>query len=135
MERKQEGKKFDGQKPDTSLVPPAAILEEAFVWTFGKKKYAAFNWHNGIMYNRILAAIERHTQLLKAGITMDYETRRHHAAAIRCGCAMIIQFDLEGRTELDDRMKLSDAVKGKIENMAKGEFIWDLMVEEVGSEE
>ena len=120
------GLKFDGSKPDMSLIPSAAQLEEAGVWTFGKAKYEAFNWHKGISYNRILAAIERHTVLLKAGIDLDYETQKHHAAAIRCGCAMLIQFTLEGRSDLDDRIKLSDATKLKIEQMAKGELVWEL---------
>ena len=112
-----------------SLIPAAALLEEAGVWTFGKEKYAAFNWHKGITFNRILAAIDRHSALLKAGIDMDYETRRHHAASIRCGCAMLIQFTLEERTDLDDRMELSDEVKFKIESLAKGELITDIIAD------
>ncbi|MEZ0208726.1 MAG: dATP/dGTP diphosphohydrolase domain-containing protein [Candidatus Paceibacterota bacterium] len=124
-----QGLKFDGTKPDMSLIPAAALLEEAGVWTFGKQKYAAFNWHKGITFNRILAAIDRHSALLKAGIDMDYETRRHHAASIRCGCAMLIQFTLEERTDLDDRMELSDEVKFKIESLAKGELITDIIAD------
>jgi hypothetical protein len=127
MSNSSGGFKFDGTKPDMSLIPSAALFEEAAVWTFGKAKYEAYNWHKGITYSRILAAIERHSALLKAGIDLDYETKKHHAAAIRCGCAMLIQFALEGRVELDDRIKLSDETKSKIETMAKGEFIWDLV--------
>lgn len=123
------GLKYDGSKPDMSLIPSAAALEEAGVWTFGKAKYEAFNWHKGISFNRILAAIERHTTLLKAGIDMDYETKRHHAASIRCGCAMLIQFSLEARIDLDDRIKLSDDTKLKIERMAQGEMIGDILSE------
>lgn len=133
-EQKVEGKKADNNKPDLSLVPAAALLEEAAVWTFGKSKYSAFNWHNGISYNRIIAAIERHTQLLKAGLDTDYETKRHHAAAIRCGCAMLIQFSLEKRTSLDDRMVLDPVVQANIELMAKGEFVWDLLASEAPNE-
>lgn len=129
-EESKTGLKYDGQKPDMSLIPAAAALEEAAVWTFGKTKYTAFNWHNGISYNRILGAIERHTQLLKAGLDTDYETKRHHAAAIRCGCAMLIQFSLEKRTNLDDRMVLTNEVRELVESMAKGEFVWDLLVTE-----
>lgn len=121
------GLKFDGSKPDMSLIPSAALFEEAGVWTFGKAKYEAFNWHKGITFNRILAAIDRHSALLKAGIDMDYETKRHHAASIRCGCAMLIQFTLEERTDLDDRMKLTDEAKFKIESMAKGELMTDIL--------
>ncbi len=125
----ETGLKFDGSKPDMSLIPAAAVLEEAGVWTFGKAKYEAYNWHKGISYSRILAAIARHQALLSAGIDMDYETKRHHAASIRCGCAMLIQFCLEQRTELDDRIKLDEATKSKIEQMAKGELMSDILKE------
>jgi len=123
------GVKFDSAKPDMSLIPPTAALEEAYVWSFGKAKYAAFNWVHGIKYSRVLSAIERHLTLLKAGITLDSETRRHHAAAIRCGCAMLIHFDIQGRAELDDRMPHSPEMKSKVEQMACGEYIWDLLIQ------
>lgn len=121
------GIKHDGQKPDMSLIPAAAALEEAHVWTFGKNKYSAFQWHGGLQFSRVLAAMERHLSLLKSGIDLDYETGRHHAAAIRCCSAMLIQFTLEERTELDDRIKLSPKTKSKIEASAKGELIWDIL--------
>lgn len=124
---KPTGVKHDQEKPDMSLIPPTAALEEAYVWTFGKKKYSAYNWANGIKYSRILSAIERHLTLLKSGITLDPETKRHHAAAIRCGAAMLIHFDLAGKNDLDDRMPLTPALKAKIEKMAGGEYIWDLL--------
>lgn len=121
------GIKHDGKKPDMSLIPVAASVEEAGVWTAGKEKYGAHNWHNGIAYSRILAAMERHLMLLKAGITFDYETLRHHAGSIRCGSGMIIQFDLEQRTDLDDRMKMSDEAKQRLERMVKGELMMDVL--------
>jgi hypothetical protein len=124
-----KGVKFDQEKPDFSLIPVAALLEEAHLWTDGKVKYSAFNWHKGLLYRRVLAAIERHLYLLKAGIDFDAETKRHHAAAIRCGCAMLIQFTLEGRTDLDDRMPLTPPVKANIESMMSGESMFDILKE------
>jgi hypothetical protein len=121
------GIKHDNGKPDTALIPPAAVLEEAYLWGDGKLKYTAFNWHKGLMFMRILSAMGRHYELLKAGIDFDYETNRHHAAAIRCGSAMLITFTLEGRTELDDRIKFTDEQKKKIEQMAQGESIFDIL--------
>lgn len=129
MSEKAIGIKHDGEKPDMSLVPAAALLEEAAVWTFGKKKYSAYNWHNGIVYSRILSAMSRHLELLKAGIDLDYETGKHHGAAIRCCAAMLIQFSLEQRTSLDDRMKINESAKKLIESLAKGESIWDIIKE------
>lgn len=121
------GIKHDKGKPDTSLIPSAAILEEAYLWGDGKIKYTAFNWHKGLMYMRILSAMGRHYELLKSGIDFDYETRRHHGAAIRCGAAMLITFTLEGRTELDDRIQLTEEQKKNIELMAQGESIFDIL--------
>jgi hypothetical protein len=121
------GRKNDQQKFDVCLTPAAAELEEAFVWTFGKQKYDSYNWHNGIKYSRIISAIERHLKLLKSGIDFDYETKAHHAAAIRASCAMLIQFTLEGRTELDDRIKLDEETKSKIEKMSQGITVISLL--------
>jgi hypothetical protein len=129
MDSNNAGVKHDAKKPDFSLIPVAAMLEEAHLWTDGKVKYAEFNWHKGLSYRRILSAIERHLYLLKAGIDFDYETKRHHAAAIRCGCAMLIQFTLEEREELDDRMKLQEIDKNKIEAMIQGESLFDILGE------
>lgn len=125
----QQGSKNDQDKPDMSLIPSAAELEEAFVWSKGKKKYSAYNWHNGIMYSRILAAMQRHLSLLKAGIDMDDDTKQHHAACIRCGAAMLIQFTLEIRVELDDRIKLNSVTKEKLKKMSVGETIFDILKE------
>lgn len=124
---KPVGLKFDAQKPDMSLIPAAAAIEEAAIWTFGKQKYSAYNWHNGISYSRILAGMERHLTLLKAGIDSDYENSRHHAAAIRCGAAMLIQFTLEDRKDLDDRMLTTEATRTNIERMIQGESIFDII--------
>ncbi len=131
------GKKADNNKPDMSLIPAAAAIEEAHVWTFGKRKYDAYNWHKGIVFSRILAAIERHLTLLKAGQDFDYENGYHNAAAIRCGCAMLIQFTMENRTELDDRMQLSPRAVASITNAIQGTSIQDclnLINEEMKSE-
>lgn len=129
MKNAPSGLKYDGEKPDMSLIPSLAEVEEARVWTAGKKKYSAYNWHQGIVYSRILAAMQRHLSLLKAGIDMDDETRAHHAACIRCGCAMLIQFSGECRSELDDRMKLTEDAKTMIKRSVAGETIFDILNE------
>lgn len=128
----QQGRKNDNQKPDTSLIPSAATLEEAAVWTFGKQKYSAHNWHKGISYSRILSALDRHLQLLKAGNDYDYENGFHNGAAIRCCAAMLIQFTLENRTDLDDRMVTNSEIKEYINKMSQGNGIQDLLGEKHG---
>jgi hypothetical protein len=123
------GIKYDGDKPDMSLLPPAALLDEALCWTKGKRKYDAFNWHKGLKYRRVLAAVARHWTLLNAGIDIDEETKCHHASAIRCGMGMLVTFHLEGRKELDDRLQLSDEVKAKLQSMSQGESIWEVLAD------
>jgi hypothetical protein len=98
-----EGVKFDQDKPATHLLPPRALLEEAYVWGFGSKKYTAFNWKKGFTTLRICGAIMRHTMAIMSGEDLDPESGRHHAAHVRCCAAMLIEFYYEGRGDLDDR--------------------------------
>lgn len=99
------GTKYDDQKPIMALVPPKALEEEAWVWSFGAKKYDAYNWTKGLTFNRILSAIMRHTNALNAGQDIDPESGKHHAAHIRCDAAMLIEFYYQNRVDLDDRFE------------------------------
>ena len=96
------GVKHDGEKPAMGLLPPKALEEEAKVWTFGAKKYDAWNWTKGFKYTRIIGALLRHTTAIMRGEDVDPESGCLHAAHIRCCAAMLIEF--HGRKELDDRM-------------------------------
>jgi hypothetical protein len=106
MTKSIQGIKFDSEKPMMALVPPTALLEEAKVWTFGMKKYAAFNWANGLSYLRILSAIMRHTNAIASGEDVDPESGLLHAAHVRCCAAMLIEFTKAFRKDLDDRFKM-----------------------------
>jgi hypothetical protein len=97
------GTKYDDNKPLVALVPGVALTEEAKVWTFGAKKYTMHNWKKGITYTRILSAILRHTIALLSKEDLDKESGIHHAAHIRANAAMLIEFYIQGRTDLDDR--------------------------------
>jgi hypothetical protein len=99
-----QGVKHDDTKPIMALIPPSALDEEAKVWTFGMKKYAAFNWIKGFKYLRILSALMRHTTAILRGEDVDAESGCLHAAHIRCCAAMLIEFHLQKRTDLDDRI-------------------------------
>lgn len=125
--QKNEGKKFDTNKPDMSLIPMAAAFEEAAVWTYGKKKYDAWNWYKGIAYSKCLAALERHLYLLKAGQDFDYETGLHNGAAIRCCAAMLITYTLEERKDLDDRIPMNETNQELMNKMAQGLSIKQLL--------
>jgi Domain of unknown function (DUF5664) len=129
QQQQTAGVKHDNGKPDMSLIPMAAALEEAAVWTFGKKKYDAWNWYKGLKYSQILSAMERHLTLLKAGQDFDYENGLHNAAAIRCCAAMLITFCVEKRSELDDRIPMSVENQEIMNKMAQGKTIKELLSE------
>jgi len=102
------GKRYNEGKPQLALIPAAAEIAEARVWTYGAKKYGEnYNWYKGgpaLSYTEILNSMARHMNAIKAGEDVDPETGEHHAASIRCNAAMLIQWYVEGRVEQDDRM-------------------------------
>jgi hypothetical protein len=100
----ENGLKYDNEKPMMALIPPSALEAEARVWTYGAKKYDNWNWTKGIKYTRILSAILRHTMEIMKGNDVDPESGELHAASIRCNAAMLIEFVMTNRVELDDRM-------------------------------
>ena len=100
----EAGKKYDNEKPMMYLLPPSALEAEARVWTFGMKKYDAFNWTKGLKYSRIISAMLRHILEIMKGNDVDIESGELHAAHVRCCAAMLIEFTMSNRVELDDRM-------------------------------
>lgn len=99
------GVKHDQEKPILALIPPEALEEEGWVWTFGAKKYGYWNWTKGLAYTRILSAMLRHTMSIMRGEDIDPESGKLHAAHIRCCAGMLIAFQKNNRTDLDDRQK------------------------------
>jgi len=97
------GKKFDTEKPMMALIPAEAEIEEALVWTFGARKYDAYNWTKGITFQRIISAAKRHLNAIQSGEDRDTESGLLHAAHVRCCMAMLIYFTKMGQTDLDDR--------------------------------
>lgn len=72
------GKKFDSEKPRTALIPSSVILGLADVLTFGAQKYGDLNWTQGIAFDRLLSATDRHLLSFKQGIDIDSESGKHH---------------------------------------------------------
>ncbi len=99
------GVKHDQEKPLLALIPPRALEEEGWVWTFGGKKYGLWNWKKGLVYTRVVSALMRHTTAIMKGEDFDPESGKLHAAHIRCCAGMLIEFHYAGRTDLDDRDK------------------------------
>ena len=100
------GLKYDSDKPDMSLLSSYAVTEVAKVLSFGKVKYAAHNWRNGISTSRLLAATLRHMFSYLSGETLDPETGLSHIAHAMCCCMFILELK-QTRPELDDRHVVS----------------------------
>jgi hypothetical protein len=97
-----EGLKYDEGKIRMDLLDPYAIEQLAQVLTFGAKKYAAWNWANGIAYSRIAAALLRHVFAFLRGEDRDPETGLPHIAHAMCCCMFILGLSVR-KPESDDR--------------------------------
>ena len=88
-----EGIKYDGDKPDYSLVPFGALDEVVKVLTHGAKKYDRFNWEK-VDAVRYQAAALRHISAYMQGEKYDPETGINHMAHAVCSLLFLTQFDL-----------------------------------------
>lgn len=95
------GSKDDAEKPRTDLLPVAALVEVAHVFTFGAKKYAPYNWH-GLSVSRLYGAALRHLWAWWRGEDNDPETGRPHLAHAAC-CVLMALAQMLERAEYDDR--------------------------------
>jgi hypothetical protein len=83
----------------------AGWLEVAKVLDFGQKKYAAWNWEQGLTYTRVYAAALRHIFQHMNGEKRDAETGLLHLAHALCEVMFLLAYTVQDRTELDDRRK------------------------------
>lgn len=104
MQQQHAGVKHDGEKPDMSLLSPTWLFGVARVLTFGKRKYAAHNWRQGLALSRLLAAALRHIFAFLAGEDRDPETGECHLDHASC-CLMFARETWEMRPEFDDRWR------------------------------
>jgi hypothetical protein len=102
------GTKYDGEKPDLSLISSIWITGVARVLTFGKRKYDAHNWRKGIQRSRLIAAALRHIFAYLNGEDLDPETGELHLYHASC-CLMFASEMHETRPDLDDRYKKGNA--------------------------
>lgn len=91
-EKLKEATKYDGAKPNMSLIPPRAHIALARVLTFGAEKYEDHNWTKGIKWSRILSAIERHLYAIKRGEDIDPESGLLHSAHLMCNAAFLTEY-------------------------------------------
>ena len=98
------GLKYDGEKPRWDLLPMGALEEVVKVYSFGVKKYAPWNWRKGIVYSRCFAAIMRHLFAWWWNReTKDHESQCHPLSAVVFYCLNLMQYEMDGQADLDDR--------------------------------
>lgn len=96
-----ETKKNDEGKPDFTLIPQAALLEVAHVFTKGADKYGVFNYSQGTKYRRYIAAAHRHINQWLRGEDIDEIGTNHLSNAI-ASLMMVLDNQLTNMGE-DDR--------------------------------
>lgn len=96
------GKKFDGDKPDLSLIPTDALWGTAAALTYGAKKYDRHNFRNGIAYSRLVAATMRHLSAWNEGEELDPESGLSHLDHAMASLAML-KYMTTNKTDMDDR--------------------------------
>lgn len=88
------GIKYDGDKPDYSLVPFKALDEVVKVLTYGAAKYDRFNWEK-VEARRYQAAALRHISAYMQGEKIDPESGINHLAHAACSLLFLTDFDLK----------------------------------------
>jgi hypothetical protein len=101
---KGSGARFNGGKPDYSLIPLTTMEDEARVWMYGKNKYAAWNWAKGMAWSVPLACLLRHMAAWQRGEEVDPESGLPHLAHAMCNLRMLTLYS-KTFPEGDDRPK------------------------------
>lgn len=102
------GKKFDSGKPDLSLIPLSALIEEARGFMLGAEKYGRYNYTQGMEASRLVAAALRHIYAWNQGEEVDPESGASHLGHARCCLAMLLENQRLGSLS-DNRFKEPDA--------------------------
>jgi hypothetical protein len=107
---KGSGARYNGGKPDYSLIPLDTLEGEVRVWMYGEKKYARFNWQKGMKWSVPFACILRHLSAWQGGQDTDPESGLPHLAHIACNLRMLTYY-AEHYGEGDDRVKKTGGEK------------------------
>lgn len=93
------------KKPDVSLIPPVALLEESRVFQLGAAKYGPYNWREKTVSTRVYtAAALRHILAYQDGEDIDPESGQSHLSHARACLAIII--DAKYNDKLNDNRPL-----------------------------
>ena len=99
---KGSGARYNTGKPDFSLIPLCTLEDEARVWAYGEKKYAAWNWAKGMDWSVPFACVMRHLSKWQAGEENDEESGLPHLAHAMCNLRMLTLY-AKTYPEGDDR--------------------------------
>lgn len=83
---------YDAGKPGVHFLPPAALLAVGDVFTYGEKKYAAYNWRKGMRWTQLYASTVRHLLRWFTGETNDKESGHAHLAHAAADILMLMDF-------------------------------------------
>lgn len=86
------GARYNDGKPDLSLVPMWTLEDTARVWSYGKQKYAAWNWAKGMPWSVPLACAMRHLSAIQKGELVDPESGLPHSAHVICNMQMLAHY-------------------------------------------
>jgi hypothetical protein len=86
---KGSGARFNANKADFSLIPLCTLEDEARVWMYGQKKYAAWNWAKGMDWSIPYACALRHLSAWQRGEENDIESGLPHLAHAMCNLRML----------------------------------------------
>jgi len=96
----EQGRKYDGGKPQLYLLPPKSINEVGKVLTFGAEKYDPHNWRKvDDLQNRYSSAALRHIFAHIDGEDTDEETGLSHLAHAICCLMFKLEDELIGKSE------------------------------------
>lgn len=98
------GARYNGGKPDYSLIPLSTLEDEARVWMHGEAKYKRFNWMKGMAWSIPLACALRHLAAWQRGEDIDPESGQTHLAHAMCNLRMLTLYT-KTYPEGDDRPK------------------------------
>jgi hypothetical protein len=93
-----EGIKFDGGKPQWSLLPIAEVEQIVKVLTMGAVKYAPYNWKIvPDAEKRYEDAMMRHYADWKKGEPFDKDSGESHLAHMACNLLFLMWFENQKR--------------------------------------
>ena len=88
----QTVKKFDGGKPDISIIPPEYTDAVAQAFMDGEKKYGRYNYRGGMEWSRLLSAALRHINAFNKGEDVASDSGVHHLGHAGACLAMLMDY-------------------------------------------